>query len=433
MTTNRGKRALDMVMGSEWLITEPALLSIIDIATRDKIDIDALQTRLGKQLENSRTVSTRGNIAVVPFIGPVFRYSNLFTDISGATSLSIFAKDFQAAEDDESIDTIIIEMDSPGGQASGISEQAQIIRSSSKKVIAYASNLAASAGYWIASAADEVIISDTAQLGSIGVISTFYDDEDPKEIRIISSQSPNKRPDIKTDQGRAEVQKVVDSLANVFVNAVADYRGVSSDIVLEKFGKGGVLVGEQAVKAGMADRVDTLENLIAGLSGKTRRGKLNMTDKAQSKPEVLTLDKLKSDYKDIYQAAYQEGAQAGSTAERDRIKAVESLSMPGHETLIEQMKYDGKTSAEMAAVQILKAEKSNRETALNQLREEAPEALEPISEESSTKNISSMTLDEKIKHAWETKAEIREEFGDFESYESFEKAASCGQARLLSK
>ena len=433
MTTNRGKRALDMVMGSEWLITEPALLSIIDIATRDKIDIDALQTRLGKQLENSRTVSTRENIAIVPFIGPVFRYSNLFTDISGATSLSIFAKDFQAAEDDESIDTIIIEMDSPGGQASGISEQAQIIRSSSKKVIAYASNLAASAGYWIASAADEVIISDTAQLGSIGVISTFYDDEDPKEIRIISSQSPNKRPDIKTDQGRAEVQKVVDSLANVFVNAVADYRGVSSDIVLEKFGKGGVLVGEQAVKAGMADRVDTLENLIAGLSGKTRRGKLNMTDKAQSKPEVLTLDKLKSDYKDIYQAAYQEGAQAGSTAERDRIKAVESLSMPGHETLIEQMKYDGKTSAEMAAVQILKAEKSNRETALNQLREEAPEALEPISEESSTKNISSMTLDEKIKHAWETKAEIREEFGDFESYESFEKAASCGQARLLSK
>src|SRR5439155_208102 len=123
------------------------------------------------------------------------------------------------------------------------------------------------------SAADEIVIDATASVGSIGVISVQTDEterkakEGIKEIQIVSSLSPRKRPDISTEEGRADMQSMVDSIAQVFFKAVARNRNVSADTVLSDFGQGGLLVGTSAVSVGLADRIGSLENVIAGLSG----------------------------------------------------------------------------------------------------------------------------------------------------------------------
>jgi capsid assembly protease len=93
---------------------------------------------------------------------------------------------------------------------------------------------------------------------------------DVKVVDIVSSASPKKRLDPNTDAGRAEVQAIVDALAEVFISSVAKYRGTTVEKVTNDFGRGGMLVGAAAKKAGMANRVGSLDSVIAELAGRLR-------------------------------------------------------------------------------------------------------------------------------------------------------------------
>ena len=267
--------ALNLVASRPWLIQPEALETIFAVAQRCGEGPEALQTRMGRPLDNARKVSMRDGVAVIPVTGPIFRYANLFTEISGATSTAVLASDIQAALDNKYVRAIVLDINSPGGEATGINELAKLIADGRaiKPIKAYASGSMASAAYWIGSAADEVIVDDIAVAGSIGVVMAYQDTSardaksDVRTIEIVSSQSPDKRIDPATDEGRAKVQSIVDSLASVFVSAVAANRGVDTDKVLSDFGRGGVLVGADAVKAGMADRIGSLESVIAELAG----------------------------------------------------------------------------------------------------------------------------------------------------------------------
>ncbi|MCC3862680.1 S49 family peptidase, partial [Emcibacteraceae bacterium Y4] len=90
-----------------------------------------------------------------------------------------------------------------------------------KPVIAYASGDAASGAYWIAAAADEIVVSKTSALGSIGVVGVYQGGKDTDTVEVVSSQSPFKRLDPGSDEGRARLQKRIDAMAGVFVDAVA--------------------------------------------------------------------------------------------------------------------------------------------------------------------------------------------------------------------
>lgn len=107
-----------------------------------------------------------------------------------------------------------------------------------KPVIAYASGDAASGAYWIASATDEIVVSETSALGSIGVVG-IYRGKTTKEftetVEIVSSQSPHKRLDPMSDDGRAKLQTRIDAMADVFVSTIARNRSVTPDHVLEHY------------------------------------------------------------------------------------------------------------------------------------------------------------------------------------------------------
>src|SRR5690606_38373052 len=151
-----------------------------------------------EHVPTAERLTKRGSVAILEARGPLFRRANLFTAISGATSYDIMRRDLQSALDDPSIRAIVMNFDTPGGEVNVVDELAKAIRAGKaiKPIMAYVGGSAASAGYWLASQATEIIIAETAVLGSIGVRAVIQDtsekDAQQGRLEFISSQSPGK-------------------------------------------------------------------------------------------------------------------------------------------------------------------------------------------------------------------------------------------------
>jgi HK97 family phage major capsid protein len=277
------RRALEMALGVPWAITPEGLETILLVAARMNESPELVAQQLGRPLDNTRAVNVRDGVATIDVHGMTFRYANLLTDVSGATSYQILAAEIERARTDPNVRSILLDFDSPGGEVNGCSELAAFIyrgsaRFGGKPVTAYVSGMCASAAYWLASATDEIIAADTAQVGGLGCMATFVDESRADEqagvrvIEIISSQTPNKNESPATAAGMAMMKRRVDALAAVFLDAVAVYRGVSAKAVADNYGQGDVLVGTAAVKAGLADRLGTFAGVHAKLAPNGTRG-----------------------------------------------------------------------------------------------------------------------------------------------------------------
>jgi ClpP class serine protease len=437
------QRILEYLFSNHWAILPEVLQTILSIAQGENESPEAVAERLGRPLQNTRTVIHRDGVAVLPVGGPIFRYANVLTEISGATSVEVLATDFRAALDDPDIRGIVLEIDSPGGQIAGISEFADQVAAAGKPTVAYISDLGASAGYWIASAADQVIIRDTAAAGSVGVVATLRRDKKDDRIQIVSSQSPRKRVDPETEDGRAVLQAVVDDIADVFIGRVASYRDVSDEHVLTHFGQGGILVGQNAVRAGLADELGSLESIIKSLGVKTMRTKtepaaqppvLDRATLAAEHPELLATV-LNEGHAQGFDQGRAEGLTAGADAECARIKAVKAVSLPGHEGLIDRLMFDGTTTGPEAAVLVLEAENGKRKLHLRAIADDAPRpvahAVAPDVEAAATADAA-LPLEERCRRAWDRDPNLRAEFGDrYESYVAFSRAEEKGSVKIL--
>lgn len=271
----------DLATSGVWAIRPDALRAILSLAAREDITPErvaaamaytpqAIAARAGERREDTRAVTMRDGVAILAIDGPIFPRSNLFSDVSGATSLEVLARDLNIALDDPSVSSILLEVDSPGGEVSGVSEFAAMVHAGRerKPIAAYIQDLGASAAYWIVAAASPIVVADTAAVGSIGVVAAIPDPSQRKSssIEFVSSQSPSKRLDPTTDTGKAHIQSHVDEVADVFVAAVAKYRETTTEKVLADFGQGGLLVGASAVVAGLADQVGSFEQTLKDLA-----------------------------------------------------------------------------------------------------------------------------------------------------------------------
>ncbi len=267
------KRALAALFADRWAIRPESLRQMIQIASRENLSREAIEAELGRPLDNTYTVTVRDGIARIPVAGPLFRYGNLFTECSGATSYEEMAREFMTALNDSQVKAIVLDVDSPGGEVNGCAEMAELVFNARgrKPIVAHISGDGCSAAYWLATAADSVIAGDTAVVGCIGVVATYIDFSKAdqmlgiEEIEIVSSQTPNKRPDPAEDAGRAQIQRTIDHLAEVFITAIAKHRGVDAGVVQSDYGQGDVFVGAAAAAAGLIDGVATYEELHASL------------------------------------------------------------------------------------------------------------------------------------------------------------------------
>ena len=320
MTTSR---VLQAALAEPWAITADGLQLVLSVASRENtVSVEALEAYRAEHVPHAERLKKRGSVAVIEASGPMLRRANFFSAISGATSYDVLRRDLQAALDDPAIKAIVLNLDTPGGEVTGVDELAKAIKAGTaqKKIVAYVGGTAASAGYWLASQASEIVISETAILGSIGVRAALQDtskkDAEAGKIEFISSKAPGKRVDLSTDEGRARIQRTIDALESVFINTVAEGRGVKGDDVTANFGGGDVLIGAAAVAAGMADRIGNFEAVISELAGRspspsTSRRTAKMNEDMIAKAE--------------HTAAVEAARKEGATAERDRVKAILAL------------------------------------------------------------------------------------------------------------
>lgn len=455
------KRVIRALGSAAWAMRPEMLQVLIDVAHREGEGVEALSTRLGRPLDNARDVQVRDGVAIIPVMGPLFTRADMLDQVSGATSYEALARDLQAALDDPSVGAILLDVDSPGGQVHGVAELAQQIRAAAevKPVEAYVGGVGASAAYWLASAAQQVTVSPTSELGSIGVAAAYHvpSSEGPRgrTYQFVSSQSPHKRPDPATEAGRGKLQTLVDRLASEFVGAVAANRRVTVEAVLERFGQGGVEVGTDAVALGMADAVGSFESVLSRLAGAARRpasgramgvrsamGAVGMTDKSKPAAMEITADTIRSERPDVHAAiraeGYEagkaagraEGAEDGAKAERARILGVEQQALPGHEALIAQLKADGKTSPAEAAVQVLQAEKGRARSQLD-ARREADGKLPDLPVRASDgggQPLAGLPFEERCKREFEADPKLQAEFRSVERYTAWRRLEGAGRS-----
>jgi len=264
---------------SPWAITEAELQSIIKLV--NKFDITAARTT-GFETSSAERVQIFGNIAVINIKGSIFRYSNIFTDCYNLTTVDNLLQDVEFINDSKNIDGVLINADSGGGQANGISEAAGIFKMINKPTKTYIAGSCASACYWLGSTSDEIIINKTGIAGSIGAMLEVIDDTELlekwgiKKTVFKSEVSPNKNSD-------DELQTLVNRLGEEFVTDVAKNRNVTFEHVLKNYGQGGLFVGKDAVTAGIADRVGTFEEVLSsfGTSNQNNGGSFISTKQKQ--------------------------------------------------------------------------------------------------------------------------------------------------------
>jgi signal peptide peptidase SppA len=268
---------LQAFMEKPWAILPSKLAALTDVVVRhvqgEKLTTEEIQARIhGATRPESRRVN---NVAVLPLFGSIFPRANLLTEMSGATSAEDFSRQFQALVDDPQVDAIVLDVDSPGGQVGGIEEASKLVYDArgKKPVVAVANHTVASAAYWIASAASELVVSPSGEVGSIGVFTVHEDVSAAMQTRgvktSIISRGKNKvigNPyEPLSDEARGVIQAGVDETYEMFVNAVARNRGVSADDVRRGYGEGGMVGAQKALELGMADRIATLDETIQRL------------------------------------------------------------------------------------------------------------------------------------------------------------------------
>ncbi len=233
-----------------------------------------------------------GSVAVLPLFGIMSQRMNMMTSMSGGTSTENFRRSFQMALRDDAISSIILDVDSPGGSVFGVQELWQTIMGArgTKPVVAVANSMMASAAYYVSTAADEIVVAPMGEVGSIGVLVAHQDLSGAQEKAGIKTtlihEGKNKvlgNPfEPLSEEARAMIQTNIASLYDSFINAVARGRDVKPSLVRSGFGEGGMVLGPEAVRMGMADRTGTMDQTIARLTGRGSRTRSSSRRTAQA-------------------------------------------------------------------------------------------------------------------------------------------------------
>lgn len=280
------QRIIQAALAEPWAIL-PSKLGVIQelIAFRAEgglLTEEEIKERIGTPRPNIMTVRAVGSgngrsaeggaVAILPLLGMIIPRANMMSEMSGGTSVQRFTSNLRQALHDPDVGSIIIDVDSPGGQVGGVPELASEIFAArgNKRIVAVANTLAASAAYWIGSAADELVVTPSGEVGSIGVVAMHEDWSkfmEEKGVKISFIQAGEFKTEGNPyeplgEEARAYFQSRTDDYYKMFVDAVARGRGVSAATVRNDFGQGRCYGGREAVSRGMADRVETLDAVV---------------------------------------------------------------------------------------------------------------------------------------------------------------------------
>ncbi len=237
---------------------------------------DLLSLYNGKQPIFKNLKHSTGNkvekedIAVIPIHGILTKKPGAFDDFLGMTSYEKIQEEIEEALIDEKVETILLDIDSPGGEVSGLFDLADFIYESraKKKIIAMANDDAYSAAYAIASSAEKVFLTRTSGVGSIGVIASHIDQsafDEKQGIKYTTIFAGSRKNDLNphepiNHEGLESLRGEVDRLYEMFVQLIARNRNLSVKTIKDT--EAGLYFGQNAIEIGLADGITTFSEFI---------------------------------------------------------------------------------------------------------------------------------------------------------------------------
>jgi len=432
----------------------------VDMTEAQLLPADMFSTRRGKRGDMGYVVTD--GVAVLYASGALVHRSRIDADSTYLLGYNELAMQLEDAMSNPEVHAVLQIFDTPGGEVAGAFEYGDRVRAlrGKKPLWAISDSLAASAGYLGSSAFEQLAVSVTGYVGSIGVVMRHVD-----LSRRLANDGINVTHifagDHKVDgnpyeplpkEVRASLQAEVDSIYAMFVDAVSRNRGLSPQAVRNT--QADVFRGEAAVSLGLADRLATTDELIAELAAKRSRSfpvgqtaRVNANQGASMSGNTKEGGQLAvtppvapaaSFTQADLDAARAEGVAAGAAAERARIQAVEEQLISGHESLINTMKFDGKSTGADAALAVNAAERNMRASVVQANQREAPKpvAVVPgatVQQIATPGPDASLSLEDRCKAAWQADSKLRTEFTSEAAYTAFVRAEEEGRARILKR
>jgi signal peptide peptidase SppA len=277
-------RILRAITEQPWAIRQATLDTMCAVvaarAAGVKLSQHEIRARIGAA-QSKRSRSTVGvgasAVGVVPIYGVLAQKANMFTEISGGTSYQMILKDFRDFRDDPNVKAIVFDIDSPGGEVFGLEETAEEIYAArgTKPLIAVCNPMTASAALYLACACEEIVVTPSGAIGSIGTIVMHVDYSKQNDMigvaptYITSSEfKAEGNPDEPlSDEAVTELQTMVNAYGDKFEAFVAKGRKVSVSKVRSDFGRGRMLLAADALKVGLADTIETYDQTVARALG----------------------------------------------------------------------------------------------------------------------------------------------------------------------
>lgn len=334
-------------LGSRLLGSGPLTINAVGADGAQLLPADLFSTRKGARASDERGYKVVDGVAVININGPLLHRSRFDSaDSSYMLGYNDIAADVEHAMSHPDVHAVLKVWASPGGEADGafeFSDRMAALRGK-KPMISIADGLAASAAYLGASASDEIIITSTGYVGSIGVVMRHVDFSQALAadgIKVTHIYAGAHKVDGNPyeplpDAVRADYQAEIDGLMTMFVETVAKNTGLDPMAIRKT--QAATFRGVSAVAVGLASRLGTTDQIISELaaqrnrsypSGQTARATANQGDSmsgntnpgGQTTAATATTPAAAFSQSDIDQARAA-GVAAGAKAERDRVGSI---------------------------------------------------------------------------------------------------------------
>ncbi|MEO0478424.1 MAG: S49 family peptidase [Planctomycetota bacterium] len=366
---------VEALIRQHWALERGTFLNLSSLVLRhsrgERLSPEAIEQAMDESpsRERERLAQDRRppeGIAMIPVQGVIARHARQVNGISQRRGKSIDrlrSRLADALQDDE-VEAILLDVDSPGGSVSGLQEFAEDVRAvrGEKPIVAHVDGLCASAALWIAAQADRIYTTRSSEIGSIGVYAPLVDDErlfknEGVDIEVVSSGGvkgqgfPGTR---RSSELRDEIQAGVDRFLDWFVEAVAMGRDLSEEEV-RALADGRVHFAEQAIELGLADEIASIDDVFASLlegNGNLQARGLGtgavMTKTKEEEPaaaQPTTADQLAAQFPTLVQGirdeASAQGRAEGEKAERARATGILRTATSSQQKLATKLVVDG--------------------------------------------------------------------------------------------
>lgn len=300
----------------------------------------AMEAAIGEDFQAESLLTVDGSVGVVHIHGPLIDGNAGFLSMFGVTGYNDIREALVEAVSSPKVKTIMLDVNSGGGQVAGVDDLSAFIKqvSAIKPVTTFADGMMASAAYWLGSAGSHITSSQTAVVGSIGVLTrhTEYSQADAKDgvkttiIRAGKYKALANSIEPLSAEARAEIQSQVNDIYDIFIGRVADNRGTSTVVADTQMGQGREFLGKRALTAGLVDDIGTYESALAkaramaglieqsnpgGKAGSKQEGQTQMKKKATLNEQQLAAVASGASVEAVLQAAQEAAAAALEAAE----------------------------------------------------------------------------------------------------------------------